>query len=123
MSRFNPDFWETTIDAASWEAFAVEDGLWHRGADGGLMGAVGRRAGSLWPQVSAVMAEALTERQREVVELYYLQEQNQRQIAEHLGISQQAVSEHLYGKRRNGRTLGGALPKLQKACSERGIRW
>jgi len=39
---------------------------------------------------------------------------NQRQIAEELGIAQQSVSVHLYGKTRAGRSVGGALRKLRK---------
>jgi predicted transcriptional regulator len=58
-----------------------------------------------------------------VVELYFLRGLNQRAIATLLGITQQAVSEHLYGKMRGGASVGGALRKLQKACRERGIAW
>jgi len=57
------------------------------------------------------------------VELYFLRELNQSQVAERLGISQQSVSEHLYGKLRNGRVVGGAIRKLRRACAKRGIRW
>ena len=67
--------------------------------------------------------EVLTERQREVVTLYFFGELNQRQIAVQLGVSQQAVSEHLYGKMRNGRAVSGALRKLRKACAKRGVQW
>ena len=48
---------------------------------------------------------------------------NQREIAEQLDVSQLAVSEHLYGKRRNGKVVGGALRKLRKVCAQRGIEW
>ena len=48
---------------------------------------------------------------------------NQREIAERLDVSQQAVSEHLYGKRRNGKVVGGALRKLTKVCAAQGIEW
>lgn len=61
------------------------------------------------------------DRQREVVLLYFIEELNQRQIAERLGIAQQSVSEHLYGKIRNGRAVGGALRKLRKACATQGL--
>ena len=67
------------------------------------------------------MNEVLTDRQREVVELYYFAQLNQRQIAEHLDITQQTVSEHLYGKVRDGRAVVGAIRKLRKACAERGL--
>ncbi len=57
-----------------------------------------------------------------MVLLYFIEELNQRQIAERLGITQQSVSEHLYGKVRNGHPVGGALRKLRKACAQRGVR-
>ena len=72
--------------------------------------------------VEQLVRELLTDKQREVVLLYFFEELNQRQIAERLGISQQSVSEHLYGKMRNGRAVGGALRKLRRACAEQGIR-
>jgi len=122
MTRFNPDFWETTLEAEGWEQFSTEDGLWADAAPDGD-GAMRRRARELWPQVREAMEAALTERQLEVVQLYYLAELNQRQISERIGITQQAVSECLYGKLRDGHTVGGALRKLRKTCAERGIRW
>ena len=79
-------------------------------------------ARALLPAVRAVMDEVLTDRQHEVVSVYFLERLNQRQIAEMLGIAQQSVSEHLYGKVRNGRAVGGALGKLRKACAKRGVR-
>jgi len=124
MSKFNPDFWETTIAAGAWDRFAIEDGLWHGDPQAAPhRGRLSARAAALWPAVRAVMSEVLTDRQQEAVTLYFLGGLNQRQIAEALGISQQAVSEHLHGKMRNGRAVGGALRKLRKACAKRGIRW
>ena len=80
-------------------------------------------AKTLWPTICVIMDEVLTARQREVVYLYFFEGLNQRQIAEKLSISQQSVSEHLYGKIRNGRAVGGAMRKLRKECAKRGIRW
>jgi hypothetical protein len=48
---------------------------------------------------------------------------NQTAIAALLGISQQSVHEHLYGKLRGDASVGGAIRKLRKACSHRGIAW
>jgi DNA-directed RNA polymerase specialized sigma24 family protein len=69
------------------------------------------------------MLAVLTDRQLAVVRLHFLAGLNQREIAARLGVSQQAVSEHLYGKVRNGRAVGGALRKLRKACAKAGVRW
>lgn len=124
MAKFNPDFWEVTLEAEGWERLSPEEGLWYESAeDGEARVRFSERAGALWPQIRALLDEVLTERQREIVLLHFFQELNQRQIAERLGLTQQAVSEHLYGKARGGRRVGGALRKLRKACTHRGIRW
>jgi RNA polymerase sigma factor (sigma-70 family) len=122
MSGFNPDFWETVVSEAHWERLSTEDGLWPTGEDLPA-GEAGRRAHELWPAIKALIDEVLTERQREVLGLYFLADLNQREIAQRLGISQQAVSEHLYGRRRHGRAVGGAIAKLRRACRKRGLEW
>ena len=124
MSKFNPDFWEITLAAENWERFAREDSLWHESKEETqARRQSAERADALWPEIREIIDEVLTERQREIVLLYYAEGQNQRQIAEQLDISQQSVSEHLFGKARNGRTVGGALRKLRKICALRGVRW
>jgi RNA polymerase sigma factor (sigma-70 family) len=124
MPKFNPDFWEVTLSAAAWERFSAQDHLHYREpGEAERSDAQSARARALLPQVRRIIREELTERQREVVELYFLKELNQRQVAERLGISQQSVSEHLYGKLRGGRVVGGAIRKLRKACAKHGIRW
>jgi RNA polymerase sigma factor (sigma-70 family) len=124
MAKFNPDFWEVTISHESWRQFRTEDRLHYRPpGETDRLQARSDRARALWPAVRAVLEEVLTERQRRVVLLYFLDGLNQRQIAERLGITQQSVSERLYGKVRNGRAVGGALRKLRKACAQRGLRW
>jgi len=65
------------------------------------------------------MQEGLTPSQREAVIMYFLESKTQRQIAERLGISQQAVSAHLFGKMRRGRRvgLGVDMPPL-RGCAD-----
>lgn len=122
MTTFNPDFWETTLASASWQRFSEKDGLWHESAeDAEARAARTTRTTALWPSIQAVMAEALTERQSQVITLHFFSGLNQRQIAEQLKISQQSVSEHLYGKVRGGHAVGGAIRKLRKACAKHGI--
>jgi len=124
MSKFNPDFWEVTLSSRSWARFTTEDRLYYQApgeAERGDSRLV--RAQQLWPRVEQLIRDELTTRQREIVELYFLRGLNQRQIAEALRISQQSVSEHLHGKTRAGRSVGGALRKLRKACEKHGIRW
>ena len=122
MPKFNPDFWEVTLSAESWRRFSTEDHLYYE-APGDVRERLARtaRAEAMLPRLRALMDEVLTPRQCEVVTLYFLAHLNQRQVAEQLGITQQAVCEHLYGKMRNGHLVGGALRKLRKACAERDI--
>jgi DNA-directed RNA polymerase specialized sigma24 family protein len=74
-----------------------------------------------WPIVERLIAERLTERQREILELVFFHGLDQPTVALLLGISQQAVSEHLYGKRRGDLRIGGIIPKLRKLCAREGI--
>lgn len=124
MAKFNPDFWEVTISPDGWRAFTTEDHLYFE--DAADVAARQRRtddAESLCPAVLCIMEQTLTPRQREVVLLYFFRALNQRQISEKLGITQQAVSECLYGRLRNGKAVGGALRKLGKECAKRGITY
>ena len=65
--------------------------------------------------VHGMMTASLTPRQREVLDLYYLDGRTQVEVANILGISQPTVCQHLYGKLRGGRRVGGALSRLRKA--------
>lgn len=124
MAKFNPDFWEMIVSQKSWSQFSCEDGLYYQDPVAQDRRQASRdRVCELFPEIRALMVETLTQRQQKVVTLYFFEELNQRQISEHLGITQQAVSEHLYGKVRAGRAVGGALRKLRKACRTRGITW
>jgi hypothetical protein len=75
----------------------------------------------LWRQVQTLISRNLTARQQQVLELYYLRGCDQATVAHLLGISQQSVSEHLFGKQRNRRQVGGVIPKLRKLCRREGI--
>ena len=69
-----------------------------------------------------IIESELTQRQRECVKLYFLQENTQSEVAEILGISRRVVSQHIYGIYRNGKRIGGAIKKIRKVCKKRGIR-
>ena len=77
----------------------------------------------LGPALRDILDEVLTPRQKEIVRMYFFEGLNQSQIAQRLGVTQQSVSEHLYGKIRAGRSVGGAIRKLRKACASKGLRW
>lgn len=124
MSKFNPDFWEVTLSDAGWRGFSDQDHPFYEESEE-LRARQERdaRARSMREQLIKVMSAELTRPQRAVVELSFFEGLNQRQIAERLGMSQQTVSQHLHGKSRNGKVVGGALRKLRKACRERDITW
>lgn len=123
MAKFNPDFWEVTISQEGWQQFSAEKALHYRCEEETREHhAWSAKARELWPAVRQVLEEVLTPRQREIVVLHYFEGLNQRQIGERLGLAQQVVSEHLYGKVRDGHAVGGALRKLRKECEKRGIR-
>lgn len=124
MSKFNPDFWEVTLNEAGWHRFSDRDHPFYEADDEREMRQMrDDRARTMRCELEAVINDALTDRQREVVMLYFFAQMNQREISERLDVSQQAVSEHLYGKRRNGKVVGGALRKLRKVCAQQGIEW
>jgi RNA polymerase sigma factor (sigma-70 family) len=124
MTKFNPDFWEVNLESASWEKFTQRDVIWPQSEhDPESLERRDARIQSVWTRIQPVMARVLTARQREIVHLYYFEELNQRQIAERLNISQQSVSEHLYGKVRKGKTVGGAIRKLRRNCLKYGIHF
>jgi len=123
-TKFNPDFWEVTLSEEEWEQFTTEDRMGYESPEElEQRQKRSERAKKLLPTVRTIMDKVLTPRQREVVYLSFFEGLNQREIAKKLGISQQSVSEHLYGKIRKGRAVGGALRKLRKACIKQGVRW
>ena len=65
--------------------------------------------------VRDAIERALTDKQREAVELYYFVGLTEAAIAARLGVSQQVVHKRLHGAVRGGRRVGGALARLKEA--------
>ena len=114
--------WEIPMAPEKLDAFPESSGLhfepagqrddrWHYSAK--LQGLADR--------VRQLMRERLTPPQREVVVLYFLEGKTQGEIAERLGISQQAISTRLFWKVRRGHRVGGAVRALQGACDSRAV--
>lgn len=61
------------------------------------------------------LRDALTEKQREVVEMYFFEGLSQNEIAQRLGVCQQVIQKRLYGAQRGSRRIGGALHRLREA--------
>ena len=69
----------------------------------------------LMPLLHELFLDFLTDRQYQVFKLYYLgYDFTQAEIGEILGISQPTVNQHIYGKIRGGRRIGGAHQKIKK---------
>lgn len=62
-----------------------------------------------------IMADSLSQRQRDVLQLHYVVGLTEVDVAAILRISQPTVSQHLTGKKRGRKKVGGALAKLRKA--------
>ena len=124
MLGFNPDFWEVTIDHNSWKSLTEKDSIFYREPPGIMrLEEKLKAARKLKPTLYRLIDEALSPPQKKVVELYFFAGLNQKQIAERINMSQQSVSECLNGKSRNGKKIGGAIRKLNKACLKEGIEW
>jgi predicted DNA-binding protein (UPF0251 family) len=67
--------------------------------------------------VREAVETALTDKQREAVELFFFEGLSQSEIARRLGISQQVVQKRLFGDVRRGVVVGGALAKLRVALA------
>ena len=70
------------------------------------------------PVVWDLIDGELTVRQQQVVRLYFLCGKSQEDIAIILDLSQSTVSRHLFGTVRDGKKVGGAIPKLRKAIEK-----
>jgi len=120
MAKFNPDFWEIPTQSAYLESVPSERALWyeteeHRERRYALQDFFQ----SVLPVVVDLMGNQLTARQREILHLHYFCDKTQEDIAAMLGVTQSTVSRHLFGTVRNGKKVGGAIPKLQKAVEKR----
>jgi len=104
--QFEPEQWSNTPQSAS---------LWPNDPPDPEAERRLRTAQEIALLLHAVMVTALTPRQRQIMELYYLEDRTQVEIATALGIAQATVSQHLTGKRRGRSRVGGAFRKIRKA--------
>ena len=119
---YNPDFWEVQLNPADLERYPAAAAIWHEDDEDQRLRHRGReRTEQLFPPVMALVSGSLTQRQREAVMLYFLHDKTQEEVAEIMGINRRVVSQHLFGIRRNGRQVGGAIARLWTLCRKRGI--
>lgn len=115
MAQFNPDFWEIPAGSEYLESLPTEQGLWYStDEDRRRREAFRDFFQDVKPVVYDLIENRLTQRQKEVVKLYYLYGKTQEDIATILDLTQSTVSRHLFGTVRGGKKIGGAIPKLRK---------
>ena len=123
MPRFNPDFWEIPVPPDFFDQFTTEDYFWYRAPDDEHTEARRAKRQAVLEQVRQIIANELTERQTECIQLYFYKGKTQEEIGSILGISRRVVSQHLFGVTRNGRQVGGAINKIRKVCRKLGIEF
>ena len=118
--NFDSAFWEIRVDPETLGRFSSETCLHYESEE--EVEAKQREwnwADRMMPVVMNKIDEVLTPRQKEIVRMYYLDQMTEHEIAGELGISASSVSQHLFGKVRGGKRVGGAIPKLRKRLSGR----
>ena len=122
MPRFNPDFWEILVPSTYFHQFGNEDQIQYESPEHQEL-QLERQAKkeSVLAQIREIIDEELTAIQRNCVMLYFFEGQTQEQIASTLGISRRVVSQHLFGVKRSGKRVGGAINKIRKVCTKRGV--
>ncbi|MDE2847168.1 MAG: sigma-70 family RNA polymerase sigma factor [Gemmatimonadetes bacterium] len=119
---YNPEFWEIRLDQVDLEQYPNEANIWYEtGEDRVHRYQREDRVDELADAVYDFLSQYLTQKQCEVVVLYFIYQKTQQETAEILGISRRVVSQHLFGICRGGKHIGGAVNKLRKLCARHGI--
>lgn len=115
MATYNAEFWEIQTGSGFLEAMPAQRALWYESEeDRERRYAFEEFFDEVRPVVKDMLGKQLTKRQQEVVTLYYVHGKTQEDIAAILNLSQSTVSRHLFGTVRDGKKIGGAIPKLRK---------
>ena len=119
MTQYNPDFWEIPTAINTLDRVSAQKALWFENeVDRERRYAMRAFFENVADSVGDLIEEELTDRQREVVKLYYFYGKTQEDIAHILNVTQSTVSRHLFGTTRDGKKVGGAIPKLRKAVDK-----
>ena len=122
MACFNPDFWEIPFEFDRLTEFDSSCSLWYEtDAERESRWMREERQEQLIPRLMKIIEDELTPKQRQAVILYFFGQRTQEEIGQIMGIPHQVVSQHIYGIRRNGKKIGGAIAKIRKACEARGL--
>ncbi len=124
MAYFNPDFWEISFDFGKLTEFDSRRSLRYETES---------ERESRWvredwqeqfmPRLMEIIQNELTPKQRQALMLYFFGQKTQEEIGQIMGIPHQVVSQHIYGIRRDGKKIGGAIAKIRRVCNEQGIHF
>jgi DNA-directed RNA polymerase specialized sigma24 family protein len=120
VSGSDPGFWEVPVPPEVLDArgSSLFDALATSSSDRSTRDEWRRQAAR---ELRVLIASGLTQRQQEIVALYFFDGRTQVEIAAELGISQQTVSRQLFGVLRNGQRVGGAIRRLRVLCERAGL--
>jgi len=122
MAHFNPDFWEIPVDFDELTEFdAVCSMVYETDEERESRWMREDRQEQIIPILMDIIENDLTSKQRQAVMLYFFGQKTQEEIGRIMGIPHQVVSQHIYGIRRNGKKIGGAIARIRKACAREGI--
>ncbi len=121
MAQFNADFWEIPTQTEFLENLPSERALWYEtDEDRERRWALQEFFQAVLPAVEELVRANLTKRQQQILRMYYFESMTQEDIAAALDLTQSTVSRHLFGTTRNGKKVGGAIPKLRKVVDQCG---
>ena len=121
MAQFNADFWEIPTKTEFLENLPSERALWYEtDEDRERRWALQEFFQAVLPAVEELVRANLTKRQQQILRMYYFESMTQEDIAAALDLTQSTVSRHLFGTTRNGKKVGGAIPKLRKVVDHCG---
>jgi DNA-directed RNA polymerase sigma subunit (sigma70/sigma32) len=118
---YNPDFWEVRLDPTDLDHYPNEAGIWFEKDEYPVRRQRDSHLSEVMRPLMDLIDAGLTDKQRQAVTLYFLHQKTQDEVAQIMGVSRRVVSQHLFGIYRNGKHIGGAIPKMRKLCQQRGI--
>ncbi|MGQ9609845.1 MAG: RNA polymerase sigma factor [bacterium] len=122
MSKFDTNFLEIGIDFERLDRFPEDDAIWYETPEEMEMRYKKEdKKEQILPLIMDIIENELTEMQRTCIKMYFLNERTREDIANHLGIPRRVVTQHIYGIVRNGKRIGGGIPKIRKMCEKKNI--
>lgn len=114
MGEGDPHFRASHLRQDHWNNIPAEYGLWNSYNHKTDRMKKGKVYSRILPILERILPQCLTPRQYDVLRLCLLEKCTQSVTARFLQISQPTVSQHLNGKRRDGKKVGGAYRRIRR---------